>query len=252
MRENKINPSLLEQRKPGDLLDTFSKSEKKAFSLMTNEELNYLKQDCLIDKYIAHLRNGALNKAVGSDFPILVVKGNHLQLERFKMTFLLSLMDYQGIQVYHPVDFQLGKHTYDEAQDFTGVVIIKIPYGSSTTDGFDRFRSDLITDVLSVRRERFNPTIVLTEESIAGKLNQSFGLIKVIELDPKKLSGSYDGTIVQVDTTVASRVKESPRKEEYVEYKPEQCKANPHVTNSNNYTKQSKTNKINVNDLRKK
>lgn len=204
------NASTNETRTAQDLLDDkelFSSAEKKAFYTLTKEEIKYLKEDCFINRYIDHLRKGNRGEANGVNFPILVVKGTKLQLERFKMVFLLSLVDFKGIKVFHPVDFQLGRDSYQEAQDFTGVAIIKIPFGSSTTENFDQFRSDLITDVLTVRRENFNPTLVLTEQAIAGALNESFDLIKVITLDVTKLRGSYKG-VSRVDTTVASRQRE--------------------------------------------
>lgn len=212
-REYRNNPSFEERRTPEELFNDpsiFTNSERKAVKSMTNDEIKYLRNECHICEYVAHLRKGDLGLANGSDFPILVAKGSKLQLERFKMIFLLSLIDFKGVRVFHPVDFQIGRDSYVEAQEYTGVAIIKIPYGSSTTENFDKFRSDLITDVLTVRRENFNPTIILTEQSIAGALNTSFDLIKVVELDPKKLRGSYDGSIVKVDTTIASRKRETP------------------------------------------
>lgn len=226
------NPSLKEKRTAQDLFNTFSKSEQIAVTSMTNEERHYLRYDCYIDDYIKHLRAGASNKAMGSDYPILVAKGNKLQLARFKLMFLICLLDYQGLQVYHPADFQLGRISYEEAQDFPGVVIINIPYGSSTTEGFDQFRSDLITDVLTIRRENFNPTIVLMEETISGRLGTPSELIKYVRLDPDKLSGSYDGTKVQISEVSSSRKKAESKpyydnsihvfkKEEEKEYKSE-------------------------------
>ena len=201
------NPSLHEQRGPLDVLRTFSETERKVAKSITKEEISYLLKECGIEDYIQHLRLGVEHKCVGSDFPILVIKGNKIQLEKYRLLFLLKFIDYQGIQVYHPVDFQLGRESYEEAQDFPGVIFIKIPYGSSTTEGFDEFRSDLITDVLTVRRENFNPTLVLMEETISGRLNSPSELIRYVRLDEDKLKGSLDGTKVKVDDRIGSRKK---------------------------------------------
>ena len=218
------NPSLKERRTPQDLLKTFNKSEQIAVTSMSKEEIRYLRKECGINDYVAHLHAGFMNKAIGSDYPILVIKGSKLQLERYRLMFLLVLLDYQGVQVYHPV------------------VFIKIPYGSSTTEGFDQFRSDLITDVLTIRRENFNPTIVLMEETISGRLGTPSELIKYVRLNPDRLSTSYDGTVVQVSEESSSRKKESKpqydnsihvfKKEEDREYKRSSSKASKKARNS--------------------
>lgn len=236
------NPSLKERRTPQDLLKTFNKSEQIAVTSMSKEEIRYLRKECGINDYVSHLHAGFMNKAIGSDYPILVIKGSKLQLERYRLMFLLVLLDYQGVQVYHPADFQLGRVAYEEAQDFPGVVFIKIPYGSSTTEGFDQFRSDLITDVLTIRRENFNPTIVLMEETISGRLGTPSELIKYVRLNPDRLSTSYDGTVVQVSEESSSRKKESKpqydnsihvfKKEEDREYKRSSSKASKKARNS--------------------
>lgn len=261
MREYRENPSTKEAIKPIDLLKDpkrFNNAERKAFLSMKREEVTYLRDECFINKYVTHLRRGANGTSLGADFPVLVVKGTKLQLERFKMTFLLSLIDYKGIEILHPLDFALGKEAWERAQDFEGVVIIKIPYGSSTTENFDQFRSDLIANVLTVRREHFNPTLVLTEQSIAGMLNTSCELIRVVELDLKKLRGSYDGSVQKVDTSVASRANKPQQTTTFVR----QENRTPHVPqqqssyyNNNNSARTSwgkqkkKSAGLNVNEL---
>lgn len=256
MREYRVNPSTLEQISPRDALEDperFTDAERKAFGTMTRKEVEYLRDECFIADYIEHLRKGAVGKALGTDFPVLVVKGTKLQLERFKMVFLLSFLDYKGIEVYHPIDFALGKETWERAQVFEGVAIIKIPYGSSTTENFDQFRSDLISNVLTVRRENFNPTLVLSEQSIAGALNTSHELIKVVELDPKRLRGSYNGKVEKVDTTVASRANKQPTT--FVQKEP--IRQTPVVSSYNvnsertSWGNKKKPQGINVNDLAK-
>ena len=87
------NPSLKERRTPQDLLKTFNKSEQIAVTSMSKEEIRYLRKECGINDYVAHLHAGFMNKAIGSDYPILVIKGSKLQLERYRLMFLLVLLD---------------------------------------------------------------------------------------------------------------------------------------------------------------
>lgn len=254
MREYRENPATKEQLSPMDLLrdpERFTNAERKAFLSMSGQEVIYLRDECFIEKYIEHLRKGASGKAIGTDFPILVVKGTKLQLERFKMVFLLSLIDYKGIKVYHPIDFALGNEALEEVQKFEGVAIIKIPFGSSTTENFDQFRSDLISNILTARRENFNPTLVLSEQSIAGSLNTTCGLIRVIELDSKKLRGSYTGLVEKVDTKIASR--ENKPVKTFTQpvqrtVTPVHTYNNEERTSWNSYNKK-KSKGVNVNDL---
>ena len=174
---------------------------------MTSEEVAYLVNECCIGEYVAHLRKGHENSAVGEDYPILVVKGTQLQLERFKMVFLLTLLDYQGFKYFYPSDFGLGEEALEEMRKYTGVAIVKIVKGASTTEGLDNFRTELISSVLAARRDYFNPTLILTEESISGKFNVTNELTKVVMLDATKLRTSYDGKVVQFNDAIASRAK---------------------------------------------
>lgn len=201
------NPSLKEKRTPDDVFQTFNEAEQKAYRSMHTSELLYLTKECLIQKYVTYLRRGRDNKAIGSDFPILVVQGTSLQLERYRLTFLLSLIDYQGTKDYYPNDFALGHEALEEIKNYTGVAFVRIRRGSATSEGLDIHRSELIKSALMNRRDYFNPTIVLAEEAIAGALNMGDGAtVKVIELDTKKLRGSYDGKSVQeFKKTIASR-----------------------------------------------
>ena len=203
----KYNPACAEKRQPKDLLATFSTAEIKAFRTMTPDEVAYLVNECCIGDYVAHLRKGHENSAVGEDYPILVVKGTQLQLERFKMVFLLTLLDYQGYKYFYPSDFGLGEDALEEMRKYTGVAIVKVVKGASTTEGLDNFRTELISSVLAARRDYFNPTLILTEESISGKFNVTNELTKVVMLDATKLRTSYDGTVVQYNDTIASRAK---------------------------------------------
>lgn len=203
----KYNPACAEKRQPKDLLATFSTAEIKAFRTMTPDEVAYLVNECCIGDYVAHLRKGHENSAVGEDYPILVVKGTQLQLERFKMVFLLTLLDYQGYKYFYPSDFGLGEDALEEMRKYTGVAIVKIVKGASTTEGLDNFRTELISSVLAARRDYFNPTIILTEESISGKFNVTNELTKVVMLDATKLRTSYDGTLIQFNDAIASRAK---------------------------------------------
>ena len=203
----KYNPACAEKRQPRDLLATFSTAEIKAFRTMTSEEVAYLVNECCISEYVAHLRKGHENSAVGEDYPILVVKGTQLQLERFKMAFLLTLLDYQGFKYFYPSDFGLGEEALEEMRKYTGVAIVKIVKGASTTEGLDNFRTELISSVLAARRDYFNPTLILTEESISGKFNVTNELTKVVMLDATKLRTSYDGKVVQFNDAIASRAK---------------------------------------------
>lgn len=203
----KYNPACAEKRQPKDLLATFSTAEIKAFRTMTPDEVAYLVNECCIGDYVAHLRKGHENSAVGEDYPILVVKGTQLQLERFKMVFLLTLLDYQGYKYFYPSDFGLGEDALEEMRKYTGVAIVKVVKGASTTEGLDNFRTELISSVLAARRDYFNPTIILTEESISGKFNVTNELTKVVMLDATKLRTSYDGTVVQYNDAIASRAK---------------------------------------------
>ena len=203
----KYNPACAEKRQPKDLLATFSTAEIKAFRTMTSEEVAYLVDECCIGEYVAHLRKGHENSAVGEDYPILVVKGTQLQLERFKMAFLLTLLDYQGYKYFYPSDFGLGEDALEEMRKYTGVAIVKIVKGASTTEGLDNFRTELISSVLAARRDYFNPTLILTEESISGKFNVTNELTKVVMLDATKLRTSYDGKVIQFNDTIASRTK---------------------------------------------
>jgi len=203
----KYNPACAEKRQPKDLLATFSTAEIKAFRTMTPDEVAYLVNECCIGDYVAHLRKGHENSAVGEDYPILVVKGTQLQLERFKMVFLLTLLDYQGYKYFYPSDFGLGEDALEEMRKYTGVAIVKIVKGASTTEGLDNFRTELISSVLAARRDYFNPTIILTEESISGKFNVTNELTKVVMLDATKLRTSYDGKVIQFNDAIASRAK---------------------------------------------
>ena len=203
----KYNPACAEKRQPKDLLATFSTAEIKAFRTMTPDEVAYLVNECCIGDYVAHLRKGHENSAVGEDYPILVVKGTQLQLERFKMVFLLTLLDYQGYKYFYPSDFGLGEDALEEMRKYTGVAIVKIVKGASTTEGLDNFRTELISSVLAARRDYFNPTIILTEESISGKFNVTNELTKVVMLDATKLRTSYDGKVIQFNDVIASRAK---------------------------------------------
>lgn len=203
----KYNPACAEKRQPKDLLATFSTAEIKAFRTMTPDEVAYLVNECCIGDYVAHLRKGHENSAVGEDYPILVVKGTQLQLERFKMVFLLTLLDYQGYKYFYPSDFGLGEDALEEMRKYTGVAIVKVVKGASTTEGLDNFRTELISSVLAARRDYFNPTIILTEESISGKFNVTNELTKVVMLDATKLRTSYDGKVIQFNDTIASRAK---------------------------------------------
>lgn len=203
----KYNPACAEKRQPKDLLATFSTAEIKAFRTMTPDEVAYLVNECCIGDYVAHLRKGHENSAVGEDYPILVVKGTQLQLERFKMVFLLTLLDYQGYKYFYPSDFGLGEDALEEMRKYTGVAIVKVVKGASTTEGLDNFRTELISSVLAARRDYFNPTLILTEESISGKFNVTNELTKVVMLDATKLRTSYDGKVIQFNDTIASRAK---------------------------------------------
>ena len=203
----KYNPACAEKRQPKDLLATFSTAEIKAFRTMTPDEVAYLVNECCIGDYVAHLRKGHENSAVGEDYPILVVKGTQLQLERFKMVFLLTLLDYQGYKYFYPSDFGLGEDALEEMRKYTGVAIVKVVKGASTTEGLDNFRTELISSVLAARRDYFNPTIILTEESISGKFNVTNELTKVVMLDATKLRTSYDGKVIQFNDAIASRAK---------------------------------------------
>ena len=106
-------------RTPADILQTLTIAERKAFYLMSAEEVKYLKEECDIQNYVEHLRRGKLQKALGEEFPILVVKGTSLQLERFKIVFLLSLIDYQGVNYYYPSDFSLGDESFFSLASFS-------------------------------------------------------------------------------------------------------------------------------------
>lgn len=229
-----FNPALKEQRSPKDVLETLTFSEKKAFHTMTDDEISYVRDECEIYNYIRYLRRGANKKAMGSDFPILVIQGTPLQLERYKVVFLISMIDYQGIKDYYPNDFALGLEALEEIKNFTGLALIRVRRGSATSEGLDTHRSELIASALMNRRDYFNPTLVLAEEVIAGKLNISDGVnIKVIKLDPTRLRGSYEGEDVQVFSSVNVSRQTAPAKPVQTTYvQPAQQKPS---YNDNNY-----------------
>lgn len=243
------NPAIAERRSLEDILTMFTSSEIRALKTMTPEEIEYLRTECDIDDYVNYLRRGKDNKALGSDFTIPIVKGTPLQLERFKMVFLLTLADFQGWKYYYPSQFSLGEEVLEEIRTYTGVAVIKIVKGASTTEGLDIFRTELILSSVAARRDYFNPTIILTEESIAGKLNVSNELTKVIVLDPKKLRGSYDGKAVYSDVQV-SRVK-APAP---VYKAPEKTYTPSKSSNTSSYQQKTygkKPKKLSVNDMMK-
>lgn len=203
----RFNPSCAEQRTPRDVLRTLPKADRKAFKTMTYSEVAYLTIECGINDYIKYLRKGKEGLVASEEFPVLIIKGTPLQLDRFRVTFLISLIDYQGTRVFYPAQFSLGEEVLEDFRTFAGVAIVKIPKNASTSEGLDEHRTELIASLLPTRRDLFNPTIILAEESIAGKLNISNNLTKVIILDKNKLRGDYeDNTTEYVDTT-ASRVK---------------------------------------------
>jgi len=244
----RINPAIQEQRTAKDVIKSLPTPEREAFFSMTEDELKYLKEECEIDNYIDYLRRGKQNQAVGSEFPVLVVKGTDLQLMRFKVVFLASLIDYQGVEQYYPSQFSLGEEVLEEMRNFTGVAIVKIVKGASTTEGLDNFRSELILSTVAARRDFFNPTLILTEETISGKLNTSNELTKVIYLDADRLSASYDGSKVYSDVIVSRSkpVQAQQPKREYTsqEYKPTQSK-----TTTYSYSKGKKQKKLSVNEM---
>lgn len=201
--EYRQNPAINEQRPITDIFNTFTSSDRKAVKTMTPDEVEYLIKECYIEKYIEYLRNGKEGKANGGDFPVLIIKGTPLQLVRYKAIFLLTLRDYQGVKEYYPSQFELGAEVLEDMRKFTGVALIKVVEGASTTEGLDNFRTELIVSVIAARRDYFNPTIILTEENIGGKFNASNELTKVVVLDSHKLTASYDGEKIYNDVLVS-------------------------------------------------
>jgi len=238
----RFNPACAEQRTPKDVLKELPFADRKAFSLMTEDEINYLVKDCYIDKYVKYLRAGRKGLATGEDFPILVVKGTPLQLDRFRIVLLLKLIDFQGVAKYYPADFTLGDEKIEELRKFPGVAIIKIPKGASTSEGLDAHRTELITSVLATRRDLFNPSIVLAEENISGKFSVSNSLLQIIKLDTNRLTGDYEDNTTEYNDMIVSRVKKESSNTFY------NTSSNNTFT-TNNYSKSKNNKKMNVNAL---
>ena len=233
------NPALKEKVSLKRVLQSLNESEKKAFRSMSEQEIEYLSTECYIQEYVDYLRNGQENKAVGSDFPILVIQGTQLQLERYKVVFLLTLTNYQGVQEYYPDDFSLEYSTVNDIKEYTGVALVRVKRGSATSYGLDIHRSELILGSLLKRRDLFNPTLILAEEVIEGKLNISDGItVRVVELDPNKLGTCYEGEPKVVFSKATKSRKKEPSTPVYINTTPAKNSNN----NSNNYIQSGNNN----------
>lgn len=198
------NPSLREQKTARQLLETFLPKDRTLVESMSKKEIEYLFNDCGISDYVDYLREGRLGQTRGSEFPILVIQGTPEQLEKYRLILLLSLIDYQGEKNYYPNDFALGLEALEEIKSYTGVAFVRVKKGSATSQGLDEHRSELILGALLNRRDYFNPTVVLAEEVIQGKLNMSDGdIVKVIRINQDKLKDEKN----TFEATIKSRIK---------------------------------------------
>lgn len=206
-----INVAFAECRKTiADVFKEFSASEKKAFLTMSPDEIDYVMNDCYIKEYVEHINRCVKGESIGMDKPVPAVFGTPLQLERYKICLQLTLIDYMGIKYCYPQDFALdNREVLDELRYFSGILVIRVPKGSSSTDKNDKFKSELISGLVAIRRNSAFPTVILMEEKIAGKLcsvNEPNPVTKYIYFsDATKFSTSYDKAMPVVKDETASR-----------------------------------------------
>jgi len=185
---NRLNRSVVEdftnKERTSKIVSLFTRAQLKLLKEMSKEERHYLLTDCKINDYIKHLNSDE----PGDFFPTLIIKGDPVQLEKFKLIIILKYMSLEKtIKYYFPNDFDIksplitGDYNTEKIVDNPNIVFICIKRGSSTTEGMDGWRTKLISTVASQRRATKLFTVILYEEEVlyAEFKNDLYQLIEI-------------------------------------------------------------------------
>ena len=190
--ENRRNPSIEENytniERKSRIVGMFSSAQLRLLKEMSKEEIHYMLESCRINDYIGHLKSRELSSA----FPVLLVKGDAVQLEKYKLLLLLKNMDLsRTVKCYYPSDFDIksplitGEGGAEKIVDNPNIVFVCVKKGSSTTDGMDGWRAKLISTVIAQRRDTKLFTVVLFEEPVVYEAFNN-GIYETVELDRTK------------------------------------------------------------------
>lgn len=188
--KNRLNNSISEdftnKERTSKIVDLFTKTQLKLLKSMSKEEIHYFLKDCKIEDYITHLNSDE----PGDFFPTLIIKGDPIQLEKFKLLIILKYMSLEkSVHYYFPNDFDIksplitGDYDKEKIVDNPNIVFVCIKRGSSTTEGMDGWRTKLISTVTAQRRATKLFIVILYEEvSLYSEFKEN-NLYQLIEID---------------------------------------------------------------------
>ena len=183
---NSISEDFTNKERTSKIVDLFTKTQLKLLKSMSKEEIHYFLKDCKIEDYIAHLNSDE----PGDFFPTLIIKGDPIQLEKFKLLTILKYMSLEkSVHYYFPNDFDIksplitGDYDKEKIVDNPNIVFVCIKRGSSTTEGMDGWRTKLISTVTAQRRATKLFIVILYEEvSLYSEFKEN-NLYQLIEID---------------------------------------------------------------------